>query len=347
MGNGTNAKPSISFSPAIVGMIVSICALIFSTLPLVAEMSSCELHVTQGQITSSYLIGPISGDDGPSYYPHVTYEYTVNGNTYEGERIMTLPVDSGRNSALGVVVKYPNGSMVTVHYSPSDPSFAMLETGISPLSLFALMIGMLFAILTTVVTYRKSIGKRIPIRFASNRLEEPKKSIKPVVSMDLGPGEEILWKGGPSKWPFLLWYEYQGPFFLAAEVTGYAIIWTIFVLAIRAGVGAAVCGLLSITLCIVVAGVWFAKRPKIGLENVYTVTNKRLLVRIGGQWPVRKSIELSSIDDIVFSRSLLDKMFKTGTLTIVQDGKIEMVSIDGPELVRNIMIKAVMPERQT
>jgi hypothetical protein len=69
------------------------------------------------------------GGDSTSYYAVVLYEYVVNGQRYQSNRIrFGLEVGSGwTGMAQKVVDKYPAGSVVQVYYNPADPTDAVLE----------------------------------------------------------------------------------------------------------------------------------------------------------------------------------------------------------------------------
>jgi hypothetical protein len=69
-------------------------------------------------------------DDGTdrTYYADITYEYTVDGETYESSNVMPGPgrSSSGENRAENIVADYPEGETVTAYYDPDDPSNAFL-----------------------------------------------------------------------------------------------------------------------------------------------------------------------------------------------------------------------------
>lgn len=84
-------------------------------------------ETTEATVVSS-TVGVSPGGDDTTYYPDVTYEYTVGGQTYESTNV--LP-GAGRTSRSGdwartVVEDHPEGETVTVHYDPADPSNAFL-----------------------------------------------------------------------------------------------------------------------------------------------------------------------------------------------------------------------------
>ena len=87
----------------------------------------------QGRIIESRLIESTSTDsDGStstSYRPTFRYTYEAGGKQYQGDRLnrgMSMAYDRG--TALKIMARYPTGVNVMVHYNPSTPAEAALET---------------------------------------------------------------------------------------------------------------------------------------------------------------------------------------------------------------------------
>lgn len=82
------------------------------------------------------------------YTPQVNYSYQVNGVTFQSHRIgppvFTTDSDS---DARRVIAPYSGKRNVTVYYSPSDPSRALLEPGLAWGSVFIPGLGGCFAVL--------------------------------------------------------------------------------------------------------------------------------------------------------------------------------------------------------
>ncbi len=96
--------------------------------------------------TLSSAGGSGSGQAVTVWSPLVEYSYSVGERAYHGSRIAFGPeVSGGRELADAAVARYPAGAAVTVHYDPSNPSHATLETNLSfrwlalllPLAFFA------------------------------------------------------------------------------------------------------------------------------------------------------------------------------------------------------------------
>jgi len=83
---------------------------------------------------------------GRDYYPVISYEYSVDGQVYEGSN---LRAGSGRQVgnrlwAEDVTDEYEVGENITVHYVPSDPSNSFIEASM-PLYPYGLIVfGLLF-----------------------------------------------------------------------------------------------------------------------------------------------------------------------------------------------------------
>lgn len=66
-----------------------------------------------------------------SLWATVRYEYVVDGQTYEGDRVAYGDYGSIlRSHAEDIVARYPVGAAVTVSYMPNSPEESLLEPGI-------------------------------------------------------------------------------------------------------------------------------------------------------------------------------------------------------------------------
>jgi hypothetical protein len=97
---------------------------------LVKSIRTESWPVTDGVIESANVKAHSGSKGGTSYSPEVTYTYRVGGAKYDGDKIAVGQMSSSSEYAHGVLSRYPVGSKVTVHYSPTDPAEAVLETGI-------------------------------------------------------------------------------------------------------------------------------------------------------------------------------------------------------------------------
>jgi hypothetical protein len=98
-----------------------------------------------------------SGGTSTSYYPRVVYEYAVNGNRYQGNRV-TLGSGIGRGSYRYVQDKlessYPPGQIVQVYYNPHNPQESALEMRAPSSGVFLIVVIVMIVILiiTTTIT---------------------------------------------------------------------------------------------------------------------------------------------------------------------------------------------------
>ncbi len=99
------------------------------------------------------------GGTSTSYVPRVVYEYAVNGNKYQGNRV-ALGSEVGRGSYRSVEEKmtasYPSGQIVQVHYNPANPQDAALELRAPSSNLFIFVV--LVIIVITSVTVLLTAG---------------------------------------------------------------------------------------------------------------------------------------------------------------------------------------------
>ena len=114
-------------------------------------------ETTDATVRSSTVEVDRIGSDGPTYRPNVTYEYTVDGETYRSSNVFPGPGHlwrSDRGWAVDIVADYPEGETVTAYHDPENPSNAFLIADRTPLiPLVMLGIGGLAAVgsLTTGV----------------------------------------------------------------------------------------------------------------------------------------------------------------------------------------------------
>jgi hypothetical protein len=97
-----------------------------------------------------------------SFTARVRYDYVVGGRGYTNRAIgFSDAGGSSRDSAEGVVARYPSGATVPVYYDPADPQNAVLERGASP-RVYAMALIPLAMILVAVVVWRaqRANGRR-------------------------------------------------------------------------------------------------------------------------------------------------------------------------------------------
>ena len=102
------------------------------------QLRATQFVATPGKILSS-KVESNRGGDSTTYLPKVTYEYKVDDQTLRGEIVRYGEVSSNDSYAHEFVADHPVGAMVDVHYDSSNPSDAVLITGIEGFDLFMLM----------------------------------------------------------------------------------------------------------------------------------------------------------------------------------------------------------------
>ena len=80
-----------------------------------------------GQVVAA-VVGAQSGEDGPTYFPHITYTYSVGERTFQNDRLVIGGgITGNRGPAERIVARYPAGTNVPVYYNPANPQDAVLE----------------------------------------------------------------------------------------------------------------------------------------------------------------------------------------------------------------------------
>ena len=97
---------------------------------LIRSLRTEHWPVTNGIIQSAEMKSHEGSKGGRTYSPEVTYSYRVAGASYTGDKVAIGQMSSSSEYAQGILNRYPVGKKVSVHYSPGDPSDAVLETGI-------------------------------------------------------------------------------------------------------------------------------------------------------------------------------------------------------------------------
>ncbi len=85
--------------------------------------------VLSSRAESRRLLAQTGGSRTTVWSPLVEYSYSVGERSYHGSRVAFGPEVAGtRDLAEQTVQRYPAGATVSVHYDPSNPSHATLET---------------------------------------------------------------------------------------------------------------------------------------------------------------------------------------------------------------------------
>lgn len=121
--------------------------------PLIDEAKASESWPTvQGSVTESQLESHT--DDGSTTYSvHVIYEYTVQGQQLDSDRVWFGGdySTSDRSGMQKIVRDYPIGKQVTVYYSPDDPTESVLLPGAYFSTYIIFVVGMVFLVAGAVM----------------------------------------------------------------------------------------------------------------------------------------------------------------------------------------------------
>ncbi len=114
--------------------VTILLALYFLLKITVLPITGINWPTTEGTIVLSEVVVTdwTPPDNFPSWYPNVLYRYSVDGQTYESERIEVISAANGNTDrfAQRTVERYPVGAQVTVYYSPKNPAVSLLEPGL-------------------------------------------------------------------------------------------------------------------------------------------------------------------------------------------------------------------------
>ncbi len=107
---------------------------------------SVDWPVAQGIVTSSSVGSSYNRESrSTSFEAKVEYEFTVEGVTFEGDRIFFGKWSSGNDSKEQEIAwHYPEGKSVNVYYNPGNPEVCLLEPGKTGKSWSLILFGALF-----------------------------------------------------------------------------------------------------------------------------------------------------------------------------------------------------------
>lgn len=130
---------------SILFLTVGIVFLYFGGRSACIGIASTFWPTVEGQILSSSVKAEAGKKGGKVFSAAVNYAYVVNGRSFTCDRVRFGSINTA--SAVfpnQVVERYPAGSSVTVYYSSSNPSSAVLEPGFQSASGIVLGIGIIF-----------------------------------------------------------------------------------------------------------------------------------------------------------------------------------------------------------
>ena len=120
---------------------------------LQSARASASWPTVEGVVTESDVSYSTDAEGAESYSPEVTYRYQINDVLYENNTIKFGENAYGsRRRAEQIAATYPVGKGVTVYFNPDQPDRSVLEPGVSGGSYIVLCIGLLFVVISLVVT---------------------------------------------------------------------------------------------------------------------------------------------------------------------------------------------------
>jgi uncharacterized protein DUF3592 len=140
-------------------ILVGVCWAAFNTVDVLHVARTTRWPVTAGVITAAVIrsdtvgvtitrtrLAPVVEDR-----LHLSYNYVVAVHTYTSTRLSVLPATT-RDATFRALDAYRVGRKVAVHYDPTMPSFAVLDTSIPGGRIFQLVVGLAVAILTWIAS---------------------------------------------------------------------------------------------------------------------------------------------------------------------------------------------------
>lgn len=130
---------------------------------IIADIGTSNWEPVDGVVKSSSVSSSTDGEGGTTYCLYVSYEYTVNEKTYDGDRVSYSTENSCNSWSKNADDDYPEGKVITVYYDPGNPSESVLEPGLSGVDFFMCcffifpLIGLilLYGSISSTITYFK------------------------------------------------------------------------------------------------------------------------------------------------------------------------------------------------
>lgn len=158
-----NKKKTIFIFIGILIIAFGVILLTLTAVELFHGVQSNSWHYVIGKISdrSVRVVESRKGseDETVSYFPKVSYVYSVNGTEYHGETIRFSRAGfRDPNGAKYMTDKYPPGSEAKVYYSTRNPNLSVLEPGWHGTTVFLIFLH--FAIIFAgvyIIIYRGSM----------------------------------------------------------------------------------------------------------------------------------------------------------------------------------------------
>lgn len=124
--------------------------------------ASLDWPTAGGTVLYSEVEEDYDSEDGYTYYPRVTYQYNVDGQAYESDRVFFGADNTPEEDAYAIVAQFPAGSMVTVYYNPDKPKQSVLMPGDEYAPGFLIIFGVISIVITAltfgIMFFKSRIG---------------------------------------------------------------------------------------------------------------------------------------------------------------------------------------------
>ena len=135
--------------------IVAGVVIFYIFLPgMLIRLESTSYPTTDGTILGSYIATDIHTDGSTLYRAVITFQYTVDGTSYQSSAIKVGQDNdvytSDYDGILTAVNNYPVGKNVTVYFNPDEPSIAGLEAGVDEITYIFIGAGAIFFLIGSV-----------------------------------------------------------------------------------------------------------------------------------------------------------------------------------------------------
>ena len=139
-------------------VVVGAIAALFGIHGIIKAKASVDWPSSPGRIVSSTVESHRStGDSGPrstTYHAEISYEFSIEGTTFNGNRVAYGDYGSNYPShARRIANRYPKGKSVTVYYMPENPKECLLEPGLKAQAWILPGLGLIFFAAGSLMVY--------------------------------------------------------------------------------------------------------------------------------------------------------------------------------------------------
>jgi hypothetical protein len=118
---------------------------------LIGQSWSMGFPSVPGRVLASEIESDSDGE-GTTYVAKIRYQYTVDGKTYESDRVrFGQMASSDHDAAADAVEAHPVDGPCTVYYNPRNPATSVLQTGVSGQDLFVALFLVPFNVVMVII----------------------------------------------------------------------------------------------------------------------------------------------------------------------------------------------------